>query len=115
MRIARTLAGLILLVAAAAGLYLAYLSRVRDHPADFPWTELDLRDPVGLFTGRKLAALANDPRQCRTLLFRAGIRYRALRPTGANQCAYSNAISFQSRGVNYQPDRLPLACPSPPH
>ena len=41
---------------------------VRRHPQDVPWTELDLRHPIGSFTGRKLAALGDEPEQCRTLL-----------------------------------------------
>jgi len=32
----------------------------RRHPEDLPWTPLDLGQPVGAFTGRKLADLADD-------------------------------------------------------
>ena len=28
---------------------------VREHPEDFPWTQLSLDQPIGRFTGRKLA------------------------------------------------------------
>ena len=41
---------------------------VRKHPQDVPWTALGLDDPIGRFTLRKLAALADDPAQCRALL-----------------------------------------------
>ena len=32
----------------------------RSHPEDMPWTPVDLAQPVGAFTGRKLAALSGD-------------------------------------------------------
>lgn len=114
MRIARTLVWLLVLAAIVTGLYLACLQRVREHPADFPWTELDLRQPIGIFTGRKIAALGDDFRQCHTQLFRAGVRYQALPPGGSNQCAYDNAVQFTGGGtrrIGYRPDRLDVACP----
>ena len=53
----------------------------RGRPQDLPWTPLDLAQPIGLFTGRKLAALTQDFPQCRALLDRAGVRYTVLAPT----------------------------------
>ena len=35
------------------------------HRQDFAWTRLDLDDPVGRATGRKLAALGGEARLCR--------------------------------------------------
>ena len=42
----------------AIGLFVTGL--VRGHPQDLPWTKLDLGQPIGMFTGRKLAALGRD-------------------------------------------------------
>ena len=49
----------------------------RNHPEDLPWTEPDLTQPVGAFTGRKLAALGGDADRCRALLGRAGVRFES--------------------------------------
>jgi len=69
----RRLALLLLLLA----LLLAGWAFFRQRPQDLPWTKLDLAQPIGLFTGRKLAALTRDPALCRALLDKAGISYRA--------------------------------------
>ena len=68
--------------------FLAFLAwgYARNHPQDMPWTELDLAQPVGTFTGRKLAALDGEGARCRALLRRAGIRFVALPPRRGGQC-----------------------------
>lgn len=38
----------------------ALYALVRNRPQDLPWRPLDLSEPVGMFTGRKLAGLADD-------------------------------------------------------
>ncbi len=74
MRIVPILTRLLLLASLlAAGLLLYF--HARSHPEDLPWTELDLAHPVGTFTGRKLAGLADEEAQCRALLSRAGVDY----------------------------------------
>jgi hypothetical protein len=87
----------------------------RNHPEDVPWTRLDLAQPVGAFTGRKLAALAGEGGRCRTLLRRAGIRFTALPPrAGAGQCGYDDAVRFTrggALGVGYRPGDLGTSCP----
>ena len=87
----------------------------RNHPEDVPWTKLDLAQPVGAFTGRKLAALGGKAETFRALLDRAGIRYTALpaRRSGA-QCGYDDAIRFRSGGalaIGWRPADLGTACP----
>lgn len=98
---------------AAAGL-LAW-GYFRSHPEDLPWTELDLAQPIGAFTGRKLAGLAGEGAQCRALLRRAGINYAALAPRQAGaQCGYRDAVRFRPGGalaVRYAPPNLGTACP----
>lgn len=87
----------------------------RNHPEDLPWTELDLAQPVGAFTGRKLAGLSGDGEKCRGLLRRAGIRFAALPPRGARtQCGYDDAVRFGRGGalaLAWRPANLGASCP----
>ncbi|HEX8223514.1 MAG TPA: extensin family protein [Allosphingosinicella sp.] len=100
------------LVAFAAFLAWGY---ARNHPEDLPWTELDLAQPVGAFTGRKLAGLAGEGGKCRALLSRAGIRYQALPPREAGaRCGYDDAVRFGRGGalsLAYRPADLGTSCP----
>lgn len=57
------------------------------HPEHNPWAPLDLRDPPGWATARKLAALRNDPEVCRAVLGRSDIAFTALAPAGEGACA----------------------------
>lgn len=86
------------------------------HPEDVPWTKLELTRPVGLFTGRKLAALTTDFPACRAALDRAGVRYAALAPVSANggSCGYADGVRLppgSSRTLAFRPARLGTACP----
>ena len=47
------------LAALLGGSLLAWVA-LRDRPQDLPWTRLDLDQPIGIFTGRKLAGLIGD-------------------------------------------------------
>lgn len=100
------------LVAFAAFLAWGY---ARNHPEDVPWTELDLAQPLGAFTGRKLAALSGEGGKCRALLSRAGIRYEALPPRGSGaRCGYVDAVRFGRGGalsLAYRPADLGISCP----
>ena len=84
----------------------------RSHPEDMPWTELDLAQPVGAFTGRKLAGLSGE--SCKGLLERAGVRFNALPPRAAGeQCGYEDAVRFTAggaRGIDYRPADLGTSC-----
>jgi hypothetical protein len=114
MRGLRTLKLLLVLAALGFGAVLLY-GYARNHPQDLPWTELDLTQPVGAFTGRKLAALGEEPDRCRALLRRAGIRFVSLPPLKAgDQCGYEDAVRFGPGGaleVAYRPSDLGTACP----
>ncbi|HEY5723312.1 MAG TPA: extensin family protein [Allosphingosinicella sp.] len=96
-----------------AGLLL--YGHARRHPEDVPWTRLDLGQPVGLFTGRKLAALGGEPSNCRAMLTRAGIRFTALPARSAGpQCGYGEAIRFRGGGaltIGWRPADLGTSCP----
>ena len=111
-RLRRLIALLVLLAAAALGGLLLY-GHARRHPQDVPWTALDLGQPVGSFTGRKLAGL--EGAHCQALLGRAGISYQPLPARSAGpQCGYAHAVRFASGGslaIRYRPADLGTACP----
>jgi hypothetical protein len=112
MQMLRFLKILLLLgVLAFAGMLL--WGYARSHPEDLPWTELDLTQPVGAFTGRKLTGVSGD--ECRALLGRAGIRYNALPPRNpGGQCGYENAVRFRPGGavqIAFAPRDLGTSCP----
>lgn len=114
MRIARRLARALVVALILIALICWYLVWTRAHPADSPFTELDLTQEIGMFTGRKIAALADATPKCETLLFRAGVRYRMLPPGGSGQCAYDNAVRLREGGalpVDFRPERLDVSCP----
>jgi hypothetical protein len=112
-RLRRTVTWLLVAGLLAAGALLLY-GHARRHPEDVPWTALDLGRPVGAFTGRKLADLADDGPRCRSLLARAGIRFAALPPRSAGeQCGYRDAVRFTSGGalgIGYRPQDLGTNC-----
>lgn len=87
---------------------------LRARPQDLPWTPLDLSQPVGLFTGRKIAGLGGDFPACRALLKRADIRYTTLPEVHEEQCGYRDGVRFASGGarhIAFVPTRLGMACP----
>ena len=49
-------------------LFLAGRAWLAEHPQHNPWAPLDLRDPPGWATQRKLASLRSDPAECRAVL-----------------------------------------------
>ena len=110
-RTARALVVLLLL----GTLALVAWGSLRGRPQDLPWTPLDLSQPIGAFTGRKLTALGSDFAACRTLLDRAGVRYTALPPrdNGA-RCGYKDVVRFipgGARRVAYAPASPGISCP----
>jgi hypothetical protein len=114
MRLVRVLKALLFVALAGFGALLLY-GYARSHPEDLPWTRLDLSQPVGAFTGRKLAGLAGEGAHCRALLTRAGVRFTPLpaRDAGA-QCGYDDAVRFRPGGalaIGYRPANLGTACP----
>jgi hypothetical protein len=86
---------------------------LRQRPQDLPWTRLDLGQPTGLFTGRKLAALTDDPARCRGLLDKAGVAYTAMKPGGDGQCAYADAVRLkpESGAIALAPAAVAPSCP----
>lgn len=103
---------LLVLLLLIVGGYLIVRDYARRHPQDVPWTDLDLKDPIGGFTGRKLASLGDDPGLCRTLLRRAGVDDVAVPPRLSQpSCGYSDGMRLVGRDVRYAPGGLVTACP----
>ncbi len=69
-----------------ACLVLAGRSWLHDHPEHNPWAPLNLSDPPGWATSRKLAALREDREECHAFLKRSDIEFRALPPSGEGAC-----------------------------
>ena len=99
MRTLRQAVAAMLVAAVLLVLVLTAIAGARQHPQDVPWTKLDLGDPVGLFTARKLTALTTDFPQCRALLDRAGVRYATLPPVQEQRCGYADGVTFRSGGA----------------
>lgn len=116
MRLLRNMTAAIVLAALALTLVLLLYAMVRDRPQDLPWTDLDLGQPVGLFTGRKLVALTEDFPACRKALDKAGVRYTALPALNEQdgQCGYTDAVRFRTGGprrIGFAPSDLGVSCP----
>ncbi len=115
MRALRRTAGLLVFGGIAVALAFIAWVALRGRPQDLPWTPLDLGQPVGLFTGRKITALTQDFPACRAALDRAGVRYTALPPrSGEGQCGYRDGVRFAAGGarqIAYSPAALGVACP----
>lgn len=110
----RAVTFLVTFFAALVVMLIVYSEILKDRPQDLPWTALQLDQPVGYFTGRKLAALDGEYRQCRQLLDAANIPYRPLPPTGNNQCQRNQNVHllFSDAGrIKFSPARLAPSCP----
>ncbi|RYD48686.1 MAG: extensin family protein [Sphingomonadales bacterium] len=88
---------------------------LRNKPQDLPWTRLNLGEPIGMFTGRKLAGLTDDYAQCRALLRSAGVRYTMLASVKeGEQCGYADAVRLGEGGarrIGFAPASLGISCP----
>lgn len=98
-----------------AGFALAGWGWVRQHPEDLPWTPLDLSQPIGMSTGRKLVTLTRDFPRCRALLDRAGVGYTVLAEVREGErCGYADGLRFapdDPRITPFSPANLGVSCP----
>jgi hypothetical protein len=100
----------VLMLAAAAFFY--GRQYVRDHPQDFPWTELTLDQPIGRFTGQKLVALSADPQGCRALLDLAGSQSTpAPARHDGDQCGYDDGMRLGEPNLAFAPKGPVASCP----
>jgi hypothetical protein len=115
MKALRTSIAAIVIAALLLTLALLVYAMLRNRPQDLPWTKLDLSQPVGMFTGRKLTALTEDFPACRAALDKAGIRYTALPARNDGEgCGYSDAVRFTKGGprrIGFAPADLGVSCP----
>ena len=114
MRLIRQSLGSATIAAILLALGLLLFSLFGARPQDLPWTPLDLGEPVGLFTGRKLAGLTRDFPRCRALLGKAGIAYELMPPAQEGTCGYADGVRFTpggSRETPYTPNSPTLSCP----
>lgn len=102
----------LLVIALLAFLALLAWGYGRSHPEDVPWTPLKLGQPVGLFTGRKVAALHGNG--CRALLADAGISFTPVPPLReGNECGFDDAVRLQAAGsadVAFHPAGVETSC-----
>ena len=96
--------------------YSEYQRMVRDEPELFPWTPLSLADPIGDYTGRKLAALGSEPARCEALLGAVPSGDRSVGPRrGADAaCGYDLGIELRPADpteLRFAPAGLVTACP----
>lgn len=96
----RLLIGLLVL----AAIVLAGRGWLEENPQHNPWAPLDLNDPPGWATERKLLALRDDPQICRDVLARSDVAFTALDPAGQDACRREDRTVL---------DNLPLS-PAPP-
>jgi len=78
------------------------------HAEHNPVAPLDLRDPVGMATAHKLAALKHDVGACRAVLARSDIAFTALEPQGQGACARLDRTRLE--GYPLAPDTPPVTC-----
>jgi len=67
-------------------LFLAVRGWLAENPQHDPWAPLNLNDPPGWTTARKLTALRQDPEECRAVLARSGVAFTALPSAGEGEC-----------------------------
>ena len=79
-----------------------------EHPQHDPWAPLDLNDPPGWATDAKLAALREDPAECRAVLERSDVQFTALEPLGEGACARPDRTRLNAYPL--APDRPATTC-----
>jgi len=105
-----------LLILGALFAWREYQRLLREEPQRFPWTELSLADPIGPFTGRKLAALGGEGARCEGLLSAIGDADRPAPPRRASEpaCGFDDGIALRPENrsaLRYTPAGLVTACP----
>ncbi|GGC19679.1 extensin [Novosphingobium marinum] len=101
-----------LLVLAALGL--AARAWLHDHPEHNPWAPLSIDDPPGWATARKVAALRDDPQECRNFLVRSDIAFEELDPIGEGQCRRDDRLALDpdpGAGLDLRPAGAAATCP----
>lgn len=74
------------------------------HPEHNPWTPLDLDDPPGWATQSKIAALRDDPAECRAVLTRSEVAFTALDPAGEGECRRNDRLRLDREPLVSEPE-----------
>ncbi|MEL7190416.1 MAG: extensin family protein [Pseudomonadota bacterium] len=98
-----------LLIAIAAAVLFAGWRWLAANPQHNPWAPLDISDPIGMATARKLAAMRDDVGQCRAVLERSGVEYSALEPVGEGACARPDRTQLMQ--IPLAPNTPAVTCP----
>jgi hypothetical protein len=102
---------LFLLVLAGLAAMLAR-NYARTHPQDVPWTRLELDDPIGRFTHRKLVALHGNLAECKSLLAAAGAPASSVPDrSDGERCGYDDGMRLHSSKLRFQPEGPVTSCP----
>ncbi|WP_156839444.1 extensin-like domain-containing protein [Novosphingobium aquimarinum] len=96
-----------------AALLLFARAWLHDHPEHDPWAPLDIADPAGWATSRKLSALRDEPGACRAFLERSDIGFESLDPAGEGTCRRADRVVLENdraSGLVFQPGAPPATC-----
>ena len=83
---------------------------LHQHPQHNPWAPLNLSDPPGWATARKLVRLRGDPGECRATLARSGVAFIALPPTGAGECRRDDRVVLAPASATLRPAQPEATC-----
>jgi hypothetical protein len=103
---------IVVLALIAAVLWAAWLYLKR-RPEDLPWTPLRLDQPIGLFTGRKLAGLTQHRATCLALIRETGLKFNEIQPRASGQCPVPDAIRIEDGQamLALSPAKVAPSCP----
>ena len=77
---------LVLTILVLIALFVGGRAWLAENPGSNPWAPLDLNDEPGWATKSKIAALRDDPAQCRAVLERSEVDFTPLEPVGEGAC-----------------------------
>lgn len=114
MKAVRQAVGAVVIAGVLLAIGFALYALARSRPQDMPWSALDLCQPVGVFTARKLVGLRDDFPLCQRLMTRAGVSFEKLAPVRAGEsCGYDDAVRLAGGGaqrIGFAPDRPGASC-----
>lgn len=111
-RLIKRVLALLVLAFVAAFAWERFKALEAERPELFPWTPLDLADPIGTFTDDKLASLTDEPARCFALIEAAALGDDIGRTRTASEaaCGFENGVALGSAGrPSY--GNLVTACP----
>ena len=91
------------------GLLVGGRAWLAEHPEHDPWAPLDLNDPEGWATQRKILALRDDVPACRATLERSGVSFVVQAPVGEGECRREDRTRLSDYPL--APDIPATTCP----